>query len=173
MKSLRVTMIKKYSFALILIVIFTKTEWALAQDFRVQGRTNQDNRSNFNNNNVDNSAGMQKIQSIKLNYMSDDMHLTSDEAAKFGSVYKQFQNEMNMVLHQKRQNILNSQKNAQDIVNDNFDYDSKILSIKKHYNEEFSKILPPDKVLHFWKSERTFNEEMIKRLKSKRGNDGN
>lgn len=166
-------MIKKYSIGLLLLVLFSITEWSNAQNFRVPSRGNQDVRSNFSNSNVDNSAGMHKIQSIKMDYISDKLHLSSDEADKFWPVYNQYQNELNVVLHQKRQNMVNSSKNPQDIVNDNLDYDSKILSIKKHYKDEFARILPPDKLAQFYKSERSFNEEMIKRLKYQKGNDGN
>ncbi|RYE36681.1 MAG: hypothetical protein EOP42_02400 [Sphingobacteriaceae bacterium] len=162
--------IKRFFIGLILVVFFGKTERILAQNFRVP-RSNMDTRSNFNNNTVDNSAGMHRIEGIKSDYLSDNLHLTNDEATRFWPVYNNYQKEMNVVLHQKRQNMLGSRSNAQDFLNNNFEYDSKILDIKKHYNDEFSKILPPDKVMHFWKSERQFNEEMIKRLKNRRDND--
>lgn len=163
-------MLKKYGVVLILTALFCKAEWTIAQNFRAP-RNNMDTRSNFNNNNVDNSVGMHKIESIKSDYISKNINLTSEEADKFLPVYNQYQKDLSMVLHQKRQNMQNSQKDPQDLVNDNFEYDSKILNIKKHYNDEFSKILPPDKVMHFWKSERQFNEEMIKRLKNRRDNE--
>ncbi len=172
MNSSKINMIRKYSIGIVLLVLFTKAEWTIAQGFRASGRSsNLDTRSNFNSSSVDNSVGMHKIQSIKMDYLSDKMNLTSEEADRFWPVYKNYQNELNVVLHQKRQNMLNSKKNPQDIVNDNLDYDSKILTIKKRYNDEFSKILPSDKLMHFYKSERTFNEEMINRLK--RGHDNN
>lgn len=165
----KVVMIKRFCFSLIILAFFGKAERTWAQNFRVP-RSNMDTRSNFNSGNADNSAGMHKIETIKSDFVSENMHLSTDEANKFWPVYNNYQREMNVVLHQKRQNMLNSQNNAQDVVNDNFEFDSKILNIKKHYNDEFSKILPPEKVMHFWKSERQFNEEMIKRLKNKRDN---
>lgn len=170
MNSVKIMITKKLCICLVLIAFFGKAEWTLAQNFRVP-RSNMDTRSNFNSGNVDNSAGMHKIETIKSDFLSDNMHLSTEEANKFWPVYNQYQQEMNVVLHQKRQNMVNSKNNAQDIVNDNFEYDSKILNIKKHYNDEFSRILPPEKVFHFWKSERQFNEEMIKRLKNRREND--
>lgn len=163
-------MIKKICIGIILIAFFGKAERILAQNFRVP-RSNMDTRSNFNSGSVDNSPGMHKIEGIKSDYLSNNLHLSNDEATKFWPVYNSYQREMNVVLHQKRQNMLNSQNSAQDVVSDNFEYDSKILNIKKHYNDEFSKILPPEKVMSFWKSERQFNEEMIKRLKNRRDND--
>ena len=167
-------MIKKYSILIILLFLFGRTEWTIAQNFRPQSRSNNmDTRSNFNNSNIDNSAGMHKIQSIKMDYIGDNMHLSTDEANRFWPVYNQYQKELGLVMHQKRQNMLNSNKNPQDIVNDNLDYDSKILSIKKHYNDQFAQILPSDKLAQFYKSERSFNDEMIKRLKYQKGNDRN
>jgi len=165
MNSGKITMIKKYSIVIILIILFGRAEWTIAQSFRAPGRSNMDTRSNFNNSNIDNTVGMHRIESIKSNYLSDNLRLSSDEGDRFWPLYRQYQKEMNTMLHQKRQNMLNAQKNPQDIVNDNFDYDSKILNIKKHYNQEFSRILSPDKLKQFWLSERQFNEEMIKRLR--------
>lgn len=167
----KTTMIKKYSIVIILIILFGKAEWTIAQSFRAPSRSAVETRSNFNNSNVDNSAGMHRIETIKTDYLSSSLNLTSDEANRFWPLYKQYQKELNTVLHQKRQNMLNSQKNPQDIVNDNLDYDSKILSIKKNYNDQFSKVLPPDKVANLIRSERQFNEEMIKRLRHGNGND--
>ena len=169
-----ISVIKKYSIVVILVILFGKAEWTIAQGFRSSGRTNNmDTRSNFSSTNIDNSAGMHKIESIKTDYLSENMHLTSDEASKFWPLYSQYQQELTTVLHQKRQNMLNTQKNPQDIVDDNLDFDSKILSIKKHYKDEFSKVLPSDKLANLYKSERQFNEEMIKRLKHGRENNGN
>ena len=163
-------MIKRIFIGVVLVFFLGKAELILAQNFRVP-RSNMDTRSNFSNGNIDNSAGMHRIEGIKSDYLSDNLHLSNDEATKFWPVYNQYQKEMNVVLHQKRQNMFNSRNNAQDVVSDNFEYDSKILNIKKHYNDEFSRILPPEKVMSFWKSERQFNEEMIKRLKNHRNND--
>lgn len=168
----KIKMIKKYSVWIVLLLLFSKAEQISAQNFRVPGSSNQQNlRNNFNNNNIDNSNGMHKIDKIKIDFLSDNMHLTSDEADKFWPVYNQYQRELNPILHQKRQNMLNSQKNPQDVVKDNFDFDSKILSIKKHYNDEFSRVLPQEKLAQFYISERRFNEEMINRLKNRRGNE--
>ncbi|RYE33845.1 MAG: hypothetical protein EOP42_07955 [Sphingobacteriaceae bacterium] len=163
-------MLKKVFIGLVLVAFFGKAERILAQNFRIP-RSNMDTRSNFNNGNVNNSAGMHRIENIKSDYLSDNLNLSNDEAARFWPVYNQYQKEMNVVLHQKRQNMFNSRNNAHDVVTDNFEYDSKILNIKKQYNEEFSKILPAEKLMNFWKSERQFNEEMIKRLKNRRDND--
>lgn len=175
MNSKKSNMTKSFAFAsVVLLLIFSKPDNTSAQNFRGYNRFNQqDTRSNFNNNSVDNSNGMQKIESIKFNYLSDNMHLSNDEAERFWPVYNQYQKELNTVLHQKRQNMMNSKRNSQDMVNDNLDFDSKILSIKKRYKDEFSKILSSDKLAQFYVSERMFNEEMIKRLRHGRDNGDN
>jgi hypothetical protein len=166
-----IKMMKKYSVWLVLLLLFARAEQMSAQNFRVPGSSNQQNlRNNFNNNNIDNSNGMHRIDKIKTDFLSNNMNLTTEEANRFWPVYNQYQRELNPILHQKRQNMLNPQKNPQDVVKDNFEYDSKILSIKKHYNDEFSRVLSQDKLAQFYKSERMFNEEMINRLKNRRDN---
>lgn len=167
MDLVKFSMIQKYSIALITFVLLCGSNLTKAQSFRSNGRSHQE----FRNNNIDNSPGMHRIESIKINYITEKMNLSAEESDKFRPLYSQYQRELNTVLHEKRQNMMNSQKSSQDIINDNFDYDSKILSIKKHYNQEFSRILSPDKLKQLWVSEREFNDEMIQRLRHGRDND--
>ena len=166
MDGLVINMFKRFSIWIVVILFFVKAEKTIAQGFR-----QRDMRSNFNNSAIDNTAGMRRIDVIKDKYLSENMNLSADESDRFWPLYKQYQTELTTVLHQKRQNMLNSKKSPQDIVDDNLDFDSKILSIKKHYKDEFAKVLPPDKLMHFYQSERGFNEEMINRLR--RGHENN
>lgn len=158
-----IKMIKRYSVFLCLLVCLGQIKLTFAQGFRSNGRVRGDMRSNYNS--IDNTPGMHRIETIKTKFLSENMDLGADESNRFWPIYEQYQKELNAVLHQKRQNMLNSNKSSQDIVNDNFEYDTKILNIKKQYNQEFAKILPPDKLAQFYRSQTMFNEEMIQRLK--------
>jgi hypothetical protein len=46
-------------------------------------------------------------------------------------------------------------------------YDTQLVQIRKHYRDEFLKILPPEKVSEIYKSEREFNDEVLRQLKER------
>jgi hypothetical protein len=43
-------------------------------------------------------------------------------------------------------------------------YETELVNIRKHYRDEFLKILSPDQLSMLYKSEREFNDEMVKQL---------
>ncbi len=56
---------------------------------------------------------------------------------------------------------------SQQAVNE-LQYETELVNIRKQYLSEFMKILPPEKVSLLYKSERDFNDEVVRQL-SERG----
>ncbi len=115
-------------------------------------------------NQMPNPNGVQKVQAIKENFLDQKLQLTADEAARFWPLYKKYQDEMIEVRRLKRLNNSDAQANGREQVKKDLEYDSKMVSIRQHYNEEFLKILPPEKLSRLYKSEREFNDELIRKL---------
>ncbi len=111
-----------------------------------------------------NGGGLQKVQAIKEDFLSKKLQLCSDEAARFWPVYRKYQDEVSDVLRMKRLNNSDAQANGREQVKKNLEYDSKLVDIRRHYNEEFMKILPPEKVSLLYKGEREFNDELIRKI---------
>lgn len=126
-------------------------------------------RPNFNGNNRPN--GMRKLDAVRNDYINKRLNLTSEEADRFWPVYNQYQGELGNVLRQRRINNSSPQNNGIDQVDRDISYEQQILSIRKHYKDEFLKILPPEKVSLLYKSEREFKDELIKQLRERRSQD--
>ncbi|WP_342648119.1 hypothetical protein [Mucilaginibacter sp. CSA2-8R] len=119
--------------------------------FRSNQRTYQQ-RGNF--------SPYRKIEVAKENYVARQLDLSDDEAEKFWPLYRQYSQEMAAVRQLKRQNTLNNR--SRDQTQKDIYYEQQMVDIKRKYNQEFSKILPPGKVSLISRSEREFTDELIK-----------
>jgi len=111
-----------------------------------------------------NATGVKKVQAIKEHFLDQKLQLTGDEAARFWPLYKRYQDELIEVLRLKRLNNSDAQANGREQIKKNLEYDSRLVEIRTKYNEEFLKILPPEKLSRLYKGEREFNDELIRKL---------
>lgn len=108
-----------------------------------------------------------QIEAIKIGFITRRLNLTPEESRNFWPVYNQYQNEVNQLQQQKKQNRIANSDNPDKLIDDDFNSDSKILEIRKKYRQEFSKILSPEQVKSLYAAERDFREELIKQLKQR------
>ena len=127
-----------------------------------QGNVPVNRQQNFGS--ANNGNGLQRVQAIKEDFLGKKLQLSSDEAARFWPVYKRYQDEVTEVLRMKRLNNSDAQANGREQVKKNLEYDSRLVDIRRRYNEEFMKILPPEKVSLLYKGEREFNDELIRKI---------
>jgi hypothetical protein len=103
------------------------------------------------------SQNGEKIQALKIAYLTRQMNLTPGEAERFWPVYNQYTEEI-------RQTRINAIGNKEDeIVTE-----EKIVNIRKKYNSEFARALPPEKVNLFFRSEREFGASVQKEIIQRR-----
>jgi hypothetical protein len=103
------------------------------------------------------SQNGEKIQALKIAYLTRQMNLTPGEAERFWPVYNQYTEEI-------RQTRINAIGNKEDeIVTE-----EKIVNIRKKYNSEFARALPPEKVNLFFRAEREFGASVQKEIIQRR-----
>ena len=102
-----------------------------------------------------NGNGRERIQALKVAFITQKLHLTSSEAEKFWPVYNQYDNE----ILQLRANNKNG---------DVLDNEQKLLDIRKKYKFSFEKILGPQRLNDLYNAERDFRNILIQRLKERR-----
>jgi len=51
-------------------------------------------------------------------------------------------------------------------------YENEMVQIKIKFNNAFLKVLPPDKVSELYKSEREFNDELVRQLSERNNRPG-
>lgn len=102
-----------------------------------------------------NGQRSEKIQALKIAFITQKLGLTSAEAEKFWPVYNEYEGEINNLRLSNR-------------TGDVLDNEQKLLDIKKKYSPRFEKILGPQKLNKFFNAEKEFRNVLIKRLKAQR-----
>lgn len=136
------------------------------QQRREQPNKNWGGRPKRGNNMVPN--GLNRVKQIKTAYITKKLDLNADQSSKFWPLYNQYQEEMFAVQKQIRMNNSPLQTNGKDQVLNELSLEDKKTNIKRHYANEFLKILPPEKVSLIYKSEKEFQDEILKQLKERR-----
>jgi hypothetical protein len=95
----------------------------------------------------------EKVQALKIAFITQKLQLTSVEAEKFWPVYNQYENEVRSL----RSNNQNG---------DVLENEEKLLNIRKKYKPSFEKIIGPEKANQLFLVEKEFRNVLIKRLKN-------
>lgn len=119
---------------------------------------------NYNNNNAARSRYVDKIQAAKETYMNMQLQLSPGEADRFWPLYRRYEQDLMNIRKLKRENNSNSQVNGREQIDKELYYEQRLVEIHRQYTDEFLKIMPPQKVSLIFKSERQFNDELIRQM---------
>jgi hypothetical protein len=95
----------------------------------------------------------EKIQALKIAFITQKLQLTPDEAQKFWPIYNQYDNEVRGIESGNDPNVI--------------DKEQKLLNVRKKYLGTFQKILGPDKTNRLFNAERDFRGLLIRRLQNR------
>lgn len=95
----------------------------------------------------------EKIQALKIAFITQKLQLTPDEAQKFWPVYNQYQTEVQGLEGGNNGNVI--------------DNEQKLLDIRKKYLGSFERILGPQKTNNLFNAERDFRSILIQRLQNR------
>lgn len=109
-----------------------------------------------------------KIDMLKIAYLTKRLDLNEDQAKQFWPVYNNYQNELGALIREKRLSSTKRTKGPDTGLDDELTFESRILNLRKHYRNEFKRILPPEKIATLFKAEREFREQLIEELKQRR-----
>ena len=108
-----------------------------------------------------------EIEAIKIGYITRRLELTPEESQKFWPVYNQYQKELGFLNQQKRQERIKNANNPDQLIDDDFSFDTKILEMRKKYRYKFTQVISNEKVKRLYIAERDFREELIKELRQR------
>jgi hypothetical protein len=121
----------------------------------------------------------ERIRSEKVSYLTDKLELTPTEAQKFWPVYNELENkrweaqkcrrDLEVKVQEAEESLSN--KEVIQLTRDFAGNMQKEAALLVKYNEEFLKILPPQKVLKLYKAENEFRMYMIKKYRDRRKNE--
>ena len=105
----------------------------------------------------DNDDKHEKIQALKIAFITQKLELTTDEAQKFWPLFNKYEVDLKQVWQDNRQ------------ATDELAKEEKILNVKKKYRAEFNKIIGPPKTTILFNSEKEFRGVLMRQLKDKHG----
>jgi hypothetical protein len=105
----------------------------------------------------------EKIESLKIGYLTQKLNLDPSTAERFWPVYHQYEQELQVVVQEKRRMNQNESRTADDIL----DQEQKALDIKRKYNSIFSKIINQEQLGNLYQAERDFRQMLINRSRNR------
>jgi len=121
---------------------------------------------------------MEKYRAEKVAFLTDKLDLSPAEAQKFWPVYNEMQEKI-WELQKTRRELEEKVRDAEESLSDKQavkltrDFASnmqKESELHTKYNEEFLKILSPQKVLRLYNAEHEFRQYMFKKYRDKKRN---
>jgi hypothetical protein len=89
----------------------------------------------------------QRIEAIKVAFITKKLDLTTEEAQKFWPVYNNYQKELMGLMRKRREDRKKTDIDPNDKINLDLSYESKMLELKKKYKKIYLKAIPAEKVL--------------------------
>jgi len=119
---------------------------------------------------------LEKIKTMKIGFLTDKLNLSSEEAKTFWPVYNKYQDELEVLRRNHRDNIQSAKKNFDEMTDKEIEktvdgelaFRQNELDIMKKYNPEFKKILSMKKVAKLYRAEEDFKRQLIEKLQERR-----
>jgi len=120
----------------------------------------------------------EKVEAIKVGYLTNHMNLTPTEAQVFWPVYNAFQAELKAVREARREYNFGkwrkldtmSDSEIKELLDKQFEFEQQELDVKKKYYYEFLKVLTPLKVAQYFKAEEEFKLWLLKKAREQKQN---
>ena len=120
--------------------------------------------------------GLNRIHTAKMTYISNRIHLTPQQSGSFVPIYSDYEREIWETRQSFNRKYKNTNPNKSDdatsrqFIDDNLDYQQKVIEIKRKYNDHFLKVISPQQLADLYLAEREFRQILMQRLKERRGN---
>jgi Spy/CpxP family protein refolding chaperone len=119
----------------------------------------------------------ERIEAMKIGFLTEQLNLTPDEAKVFWPVYDQYQGELEKLRKERRKNMMNAHERLEEMSDAEIEkaVDGEIvfrqaeLDIIKKYHPQFKKVLPIRKVGRLYRAEEEFKRELLNKLQDGKG----
>lgn len=121
-------------------------------------------------------ARKEKIEALRVAYITKELDLTEAEAQVFWPVYNEYQKkqedsrkELKRKYNKETNYNFATDKEAEDYITADIQHKMQEAELLKTYYEKIKKVLPVKKVAKLRHAEESFRQEMLKQLKHKMG----
>ena len=117
----------------------------------------------------------ENIEAMKIAFLTQKLDLTPQEAQQFWPVYNQYTDKAGELRKKRRQENKDTKQNVDELsdkeveqlVNNNLANRQKELDLQKEYNEKFKAVLPIKKVAKLYAAEEQFKVVLINKLRDR------
>jgi len=114
----------------------------------------------------------ERLEAMKIGFITERLNLSSDEAKVFWPVYNKFTDDMKKLRQSSKGKISEEMADmpamtdaeAEKVLNDMVNFKIQEADLLKKYAAEFKKVLPVKKVVLLFKAENDFKRELLKKL---------
>lgn len=118
----------------------------------------------------------EKVEAMKIGFITQQMNLTPEEAQKFWPVYNLMNNELESLRKDRQLARDNAKINFEvmtdaevdKLINDEITSRQKELDVQKKYVTQFKAVLPVKKVAQFYRAEEQFKRKLLEKIQEKR-----
>ncbi len=119
----------------------------------------------------------EKIESLKIGYITKELNLTPTEAQQFWPVYNNYSTELESLRKNRKMDLLAAKLNFDSmtdadilkLIDSDFQFQQLELDLRKKYIAEYKKVLPVRKVARLLRAEHMFKMELLKEFRERRG----
>tara|TARA_R110000787_G_scaffold86285_7_gene184044 strand:- start:161 stop:613 length:453 start_codon:yes stop_codon:yes gene_type:complete len=117
-----------------------------------------------------------RIKTLKIAHITEELDLTSSEAEKFWPIYNEYNDAMMAIRKEQRSGKLRKEgidaltdKEANILIDKMLEMKTMELNYKKELVSNLKGVLPPKKIIKLQQAEHSFKEKLLRRLKEKKG----
>ncbi len=117
-----------------------------------------------------------QIKSLKVGFITNELNLSTDEAAKFWPLYNAYDDRQFELKHQKMKDLKDqmdadldkmSEKEASALITQMENYDTELYQIRKKFNSSLKGVLPAVKIIKLKKAEDNFYRKLLQQYRNK------
>ena len=124
----------------------------------------------------DDDGKADKIEALKVGFITEKLNLSSTEAKSFWPVYNEYESQMKKLRFKEKENaaIIKAKTSTTDADADKFLTDQlalkqQQLDLTKKYVAEFKKVISSKKLARLFMLEQEFKQQLLNRLKERKG----
>jgi hypothetical protein len=120
----------------------------------------------------------EQIKALKVAFITTELNLTSDEAAKFWPLFNAFEDKQQEIRKQKMKGFLDrkddnsidklSEKDAATMLSQMESTEEELYQLKKKFVANLKGILPATKILKLKKAEEEFSKKLLQQYRDKK-----
>lgn len=119
--------------------------------------------------------GKERIEAMKIGFITKRLSLTAEEAQRFWPVYNRFVDEQEKLRKSTKANLIEeladpsalSDAEAEKALQEMLQFKSNEAELIRKYTNEFKKVISVQKVVMLFKAELEFKRELLKQLKER------